>query len=151
MLFIFYLGLWNSQITTMKTISLVARLHIWWWMLTQSTRITTCAFCAPCNLLVLKEIFKNCGDCFLQGSGSGTAMMAFSLRALSSREMQSCNLMYSNVTTGSKEHYSSVCTHLTAGSVLGHWFYWAVLATQRGWKLLYITLERRGGGGKREK
>lgn len=81
MLFIFYLGLWNSQIITMKTISPVAKFSICWrkcspraWALQQNM-----LFMSSCNLLVLKESKKNCGDCFLQGSGSGTVMMALFL------------------------------------------------------------------------
>lgn len=47
-------------------------------------------------------------------------MMDFSLRVISSREIQSGNFIYSCVTTGFKEHYSSICTHLSAGSVPGN-------------------------------
>lgn len=61
---------------------------------------------------------KISGDCFLQELGLGIAMMALSLRALSSREMQSGNFIDSCVTIGFKEHYSSIGTRLPAGSFL---------------------------------
>lgn len=84
MLFIFYLGLWNSQIITMKTISPMAKFSICWWKCSPRAwaLLQHMLFMSSCNLLVLKESKKklwrlfssgirvrNCNDGFVSLSG----------------------------------------------------------------------------------